>query len=379
MSGLSNQPFGVYVHWPFCAAKCPYCDFNSHVADRIDEARWISAYSSEIRRLAEELPGRVLRSIFFGGGTPSLMSPALVGALLEAVAEAWIWANDIEITLEANPTSVEAARFEGYRAGGVNRVSLGLQALDDRALRALGRQHSSEEGLAALEIAQSVFDRVSFDLIYARQNQGIADWRDELGRALARAEGHISLYQLTIEDGTVFGRRHAAGRLPGLPDEDLGADLYALTQDMCAEAGLPGYEISNHAAPGQQSRHNLIYWRSGDYAGIGPGAHGRLTIGGTRYATETPLAPGNWLQRVERSGCGEGPRRVIGAADDLAERLMMGLREVEGVALGALEPDLYNRISNLEELGLLRQQSGKLALTPEGRPVLNAVLRALLA
>ncbi|MEM1066824.1 MAG: radical SAM family heme chaperone HemW [Pseudomonadota bacterium] len=371
--------FGLYIHWPYCAAKCPYCDFNSHVARSIDEERWIRAYSSEIERLKSELPGRILRSIFFGGGTPSLMSPNLVGAVLDSVGHAWTAANDIEITLEANPTSVEATRFRGYRAAGVNRISLGLQALEDGALRQLGRQHSTDEGLAALGVAKSFFDRVSFDLIYARQNQGYSAWQAELRRALDHAAGHISLYQLTIEDGTVFGRRYAEGKLPGLPDDDLGADLYELTQEMCDQAGLPAYEISNHAAPGQESRHNLIYWRGGDYAGVGPGAHGRLTLADTRYATETPLSPDSWLASVEQLGSGEMQRQAIDASDDLAERLMMGLREVGGVPRAVFPKKLNIKISNLVETGMLEQRHDSVALTAAGRPLLNAVLRELLA
>ena len=288
--------FGLYLHWPFCAAKCPYCDFNSHVAASIDQDRWAAAYLAEIGRLADETPGRVLNSIYFGGGTPSLMRADVVAAILNRAADRWTLANDVEITLEANPGSVEADRFAGYAAAGVNRVSLGVQALNDDDLRRLGRIHSADEALRALDVARATFGRVSFDLIYARQDQTLPDWQAELARALAMGPDHLSLYQLTIEPGTAFYARHQAGGLRGLPDEDLGADLYALTQEMTAAAGLPAYEVSNHAGPGGESRHNLIYWRAGDWGGLGPGAHGRLTLGGSRWATEAPLAPGAWLR-----------------------------------------------------------------------------------
>ena len=374
--------FALYVHWPYCLAKCPYCDFNSHVAARIDEAHWRAAYAHEIARVAAETPGRVLNSIFFGGGTPSLMAPETVAAVLEA-ARAWPWANDIEITLEANPTSVEAGRFRAYRAAGVNRISMGVQALNDADLRRLGRMHSVAEAEAAFHVARGIFDRVSFDLIYARQHQALADWRAELGRAMAMAVDHLSLYQLTVEDGTVFGARHARGQLRGLPSDDLGADLYALTQDMTGAAGLTGYEISNHARPGAESRHNLVYWRYGDYAGVGPGAHGRLTLPRGRTATEALRQPEDWLRQVLAQGHGELPREDLSPADQATEYLLMSLRLAEGA-----EPERYaalagseiniNKINYLQENGLI-SEGPRLRTTPSGRPLLNAILRELLA
>ena len=300
--------FGLYVHWPFCQAKCPYCDFNSHVSREIDQERWRRAYLAELDRYAAEVPGRVLTSVFFGGGTPSLMDPELVGAILDRVARLWPMANDPEITLEANPTSVEAGRFRGYRDAGVNRVSMGIQALNNADLARLGRLHSVEEALAAFDIARGLFDRVSFDLIYARQGQTLADWRIELQQALSMAVDHLSLYQLTIEPGTAFGDRFARGTLRDLPDDDAGADMYLLTQEMCDAAGLHGYEVSNHAARGAESRHNLVYWRYGDFVGIGPGAHGRLTLDGQRHATIGHHMPEAWLHAVQ-SGRAEASRR----------------------------------------------------------------------
>ena len=308
---LNADGFGLYVHWPFCQAKCPYCDFNSHVAATIDQTRWLDAYLSEIKRVSSEVSDRVLTSIFFGGGTPSLMPPDTVGRVIEAARAAWPRANDLEITLEANPTSTEAGRFRGFRDAGVNRVSVGLQSLRDEDLKRLGRLHSAAEGRSAFLLAREVFPRVSFDLIYARQFQTLADWRAELTEALTLAADHLSLYQLTIEPGTAFGDRFARGRLSGLIDDDLGAEMYDLTQELCMANGLPAYEVSNHASDMAQSRHNLIYWRGGDYAGIGPGAHGRLTLGGIRHATETELSPIGWLDRLTRDGTGESQRRVL--------------------------------------------------------------------
>ncbi len=283
--------FGLYIHWPFCQAKCPYCDFNSHVAREIDQSRWLRAYLSEIDRYGEMLSGRVLNSVFFGGGTPSLMNPDVVAAILERVRRTWPTANDLEVTLEANPGSVEAGKFRAFSQGGVSRISMGVQALNDRDLKRLGRIHSVAEARQAFDIARETFDRVSFDLIYARQDQTLDDWHSELGEALSMAIDHLSLYQLTIEQGTAFGDRYAAGRLRGLPEDDLAADMYQATQDICNAAGLGAYEVSNHARPGSESRHNMIYWRYGDYAGIGPGAHGRITRNGQRFATEAFSSP----------------------------------------------------------------------------------------
>ncbi|MGD9916488.1 MAG: radical SAM family heme chaperone HemW [Paenirhodobacter sp.] len=375
--------FGLYLHWPFCAAKCPYCDFNSHVAAEIDQNRWNRAYLSEIERLAGETGDRVLNSVFFGGGTPSLMDPELVQSILDKVRSSWRLANDVEITLEANPTSIESGRFRAYSEAGVNRVSMGMQALNDADLKRLGRMHSVAEGRAAFDIARRHFQRVSFDLIYARQDQPLEAWRSELREALAMAVDHFSLYQLTIEDGTAFGKRAAAGMLRGLPDDDLSADMYLMTQEICEEAGLPAYEVSNHAAEGAESRHNLIYWRYGDYAGIGPGAHGRLTLGGQRHATDTPKAPALWLDMVERKGSGELPREALPRDEQTIEFLLFGLRLSEGI-----ERERYRRISGgdfpaeklmqLEELGLIQQEQGRIRATREGRAVLNGVIRELM-
>lgn len=377
-----NGGFGLYIHWPFCQAKCPYCDFNSHVVAKIDQKAWESAYLSEIERVGAQTQGRVLRSVFFGGGTPSMMDPSLVDAVLTKIRATWPIANDIEITLEANPTSVEAGRFAGYRAAGVNRVSMGIQALNDTDLKALGRLHTTKEAFAAFDIARDAFDRVSFDLIYARQGQTLSDWQRELDQALSMAIDHVSLYQLTIEDGTAFGDRYAAGKLRGLPDEDVAADMYMLTQDVCGAAGFAGYEVSNHAKPGYESIHNQIYWRYGDYAGIGPGAHGRLTLDGQRLATETPLAPVAWLSQVQRDGTGEADRTPLGQADQMAEFLLMGMRLTEGVAIARLQAfqnsNVFNKIKHLEDIDMVEVVDGQLRLTAKGRPVLNAVLRVLL-
>ena len=375
--------FGLYLHWPFCAAKCPYCDFNSHVADKIDQNRWNRAYLSEIRRLGTETGDRVLNSVFFGGGTPSLMDPDLVHAILDEVRATWRLANDLEITLEANPTSIEAGRFRGYAEAGVNRVSMGMQALNDTDLRRLGRMHSAAEGRKAFDIARNQFDRVSFDLIYARQDQDEAAWEAELREALSMAVDHFSLYQLTIEDGTVFGARHAAGKLKGLPDDDSSADMYLKTQEICDAAGLPAYEISNHAHPGSESRHNLIYWRYGDYAGIGPGAHGRLTLNGQRQATEAPKSPNAWLEMVETTRNGESPREALSREEQAIEFLLFGLRLSEGISAERYEalsgvPLPRAKLDELCDLGLIQVEQGRIASTAAGRPVLNGILRELI-
>ena len=378
-----NGGFGLYLHWPFCQSKCPYCDFNSHVAAHIDQLRWKNAYLAEIARVGAETKGRVLTSVFFGGGTPSLMDPDLVAAILQQVRDTWTLANDVEITMETNPGSVEAGRFAGYRDAGVNRISIGMQALNDADLRRLGRMHSVAEGKAAYDIARNTFDRVSFDLIYARQDQTPEAWQAELAEALAMDPTHLSLYQLTIEDGTVFGARHNLGQLRGLPDEDAASDMYLMTQEVCEAAGLPGYEVSNHAKPGQESRHNLIYWRMGDYAGIGPGAHGRLTLNQRRWATEAPKQPGAWLQTVEAGLAGESPRIPITREDHTMEYLLMSLRLAEGSDLARFKAiSGYNlpeaKILDLETAGLVRRNAGQLKTTAEGRLLLNAILRDLL-
>ncbi|MCV2872547.1 radical SAM family heme chaperone HemW [Defluviimonas sp. WL0050] len=383
MEDWRNGGFGLYMHWPFCASKCPYCDFNSHVAAEIDQDRWARAYLSEIDRISAETPDRVLNTVFFGGGTPSLMKPELVAAILDKVRASWSFANDIEITLEANPGSVEAGRFRAYADAGVNRVSMGIQALNDADLKRLGRLHSVVEARAAFDVARNAFARVSFDLIYARQDQNLADWKAELREAAAMAVDHVSLYQLTIEDGTAFGARHAAGGLRGLPDDDLAADMYLETQNILNELGMAAYEVSNHAREGCESRHNLIYWRYGDYAGIGPGAHGRLTLGGYKWATETPLSPTLWLEQVEKTGRGEMPRQAVALADQAGEYLMMSLRLIEGTdtgrfhALSGRELDAA-AVEKLSGLGMLEQTGSRIRATSSGRAVLNALIRELM-
>jgi oxygen-independent coproporphyrinogen-3 oxidase len=374
--------FGIYIHWPFCQAKCPYCDFNSHVAAGIDSGRWMSAYLSEIRRLAPETAGRTVRSVFFGGGTPSLMDPEIVDAVLAEIRRRWSVANDWEVTLEANPTSSDASRFRGYRQAGVNRLSMGFQALNDADLRRLGRLHTVAEAEAAFAIARDCFERVSFDLIYARQDQALVEWEAELQRAIALSPGHLSLYQLTIEDGTAFGDRFARGKLKGLPDEGLAADMFARTQEICEAAGMPAYEVSNHCRPGQESQHNLIYWRYGDFLGIGPGAHGRISRGGSRAATESFRAPRKWLEEVEARGSGESLRVRLSSAESADEHLLMGMRLTEGIDLQRhaqlaghrLDPA---KIDFLQSLGTVRFANGRLATTDKGRLVLNAILREL--
>jgi putative oxygen-independent coproporphyrinogen III oxidase len=381
----ADAGFGVYVHWPFCAAKCPYCDFNSHVRHAPpDQARYLAAFEAEIAHRAALAPGRIVSSIFFGGGTPSLMAPETVGGILEAIGRHWTMASDAEITLEANPTSVEAGRFRGYRAAGVNRVSLGVQALNDADLKALGRLHSVDEALAAVAIANAIFERVSFDLIYARPNQTPEQWRGELAQALALAGGHLSLYQLTIEPDTPFEALHRAGKLI-VPDPDAASVLYEITQELCNAAGLPAYEISNHARPGQESRHNLIYWRYGEYAGVGPGAHGRLVIDGERHAQATERAPERWLASVEADGHALVEDDLLSAEEQGDEFLVMGLRLGEGVdsarfaqlAGRNLDP---MRIEELTTLGMIRATAdGRLIATPDGALVLNAVVADLAA
>ncbi len=379
----SNAGFGLYIHWPFCQSKCPYCDFNSHVAVRVDQQRWQAAMVSELDRVSRETTGRLLQSVFFGGGTPSLMEPGLVAAILDKTRASWPMSNDPEITLEANPTSVEAGRFADYRQAGVNRVSIGVQALNDAALVKLGRMHTTKEAMRAVEIAQTTFPRFSFDLIYARQGQDRAGWDRELDEAFAMNPQHLSLYQLTIEEGTVFHERNRRGQLAGLPDEDLSADLYLLTQDRCERAGLPAYEVSNHAAKGEESRHNLTYWRGGDYIGIGPGAHGRLTVGGKRLATEAHRSPDAWLAAVETQGHGELPRHELSPDEAGSEFCLMGLRLREGIAIQRFQElsghDLdRRRIDAMVSDGLLHSEPKRLQATPAGMLVLNAILRELL-
>jgi putative oxygen-independent coproporphyrinogen III oxidase len=371
--------FGLYLHWPFCQAKCPYCDFNSHVVSSVDQTRWAAAFEKEIDRIAEMTGDRVLNSVFFGGGTPSLMDVSTVDRMMARIQKRWKLANDFEVTLEANPTSIEAQRFVGYFAAGVNRVSVGVQALNDSDLKALGRLHSADEALAAVELARTTFDRVNFDLIYARQNQSVGQWQAELTRALNLEPDHLSLYQLTVEDGTAFGDRFKRGLLRGLPNEDLGADLWNVTQDACEKAGLPAYEVSNHAKVGQESRHNLVYWRSGDWAGIGPGAHGRLTLDGVRRETVCVKSPGMWIKQVECGALDRDTGSALGSSDILEERVLMGLRMVEGVEMPSKwMTDNFNKIKELVLIGQLETTKNRLTVTAQGRPVLNAVISHLL-
>jgi putative oxygen-independent coproporphyrinogen III oxidase len=380
-----TSPFAVYVHWPFCLSKCPYCDFNSHVRhDGVDEARFLRAYEAEIAATAARAPGRTVSSIFFGGGTPSLMQASSVQAILDCIGKHWSVAPDVEVTLEANPTSVEATRFRGYRAAGVNRVSLGVQALDDASLKELGRLHTAQEALDAVAVARSIFDRYSFDLIYARPRQTLDAWAAELKRAIAEAAEHLSLYQLTIEPDTPFFGLHKAGKLI-VPDEDLARDLYDLTQSICSNAGLPAYEISNHARPGAECRHNLVYWRGHDYAGVGPGAHGRLTIDGRRVATATEKRPEAWLMRVEEAGTGFTADEKLTSGEAADEYLLMGLRLAEGIDTArysaisgrSLDP---KRISILRGEGAIETTAdGRLRVTKSGFPLLDAVVADLAA
>ncbi|HET7888823.1 MAG TPA: radical SAM family heme chaperone HemW [Bradyrhizobium sp.] len=383
--GKEGSAFGVYVHWPFCLSKCPYCDFNSHVRHAaIDEDRFARAFAREIETTAARAPGREVTSIFLGGGTPSLMRPQTVGAILEAIAKNWRVASGAEVTLEANPTSVEATRFAGYRAAGINRVSLGVQALDDASLKMLGRLHSAREALDAVAIARRSFERYSFDLIYARPDQTADAWTRELTLAINEAAEHLSLYQLTIEEGTPFFGLHAAGKLK-TPDEALARTLYDVTQEVCDLNGLSAYEISNHARAGAECRHNLVYWRGEEYAGIGPGAHGRLDIDGMRHATSTEKRPEAWLMRVEASGHGVVVDDLLNSEERADEFLLMGLRLAEGIdprrylALSGrpLDP---RRIALLREQGAITvDQDGRLRVTQAGFPVLDAVVADLAA
>jgi oxygen-independent coproporphyrinogen-3 oxidase len=379
--------FGVYIHWPFCAQKCPYCDFNSHVRfGGVDEDEFLKAYLRELDHAAALTGQRAVDSIFFGGGTPSLMTPGTVAALIDHVARLWTVDRDAEITLEANPGSVEAGRFRGYATAGINRVSLGVQSLHDDVLKSLGRIHTADEARAALDIARATFDRYSFDLIYARPRQLPDAWRAELRQALALAGGHLSLYQLTIEPETPFAALHAKGKLV-VPDEDAALALYEITQEETEAAGLPAYEISNHAAPGEQSRHNLVYWRYGDYVGCGPGAHGRLTVEGARYATSAERGPEAWAERVLRDGHGWVEQTPLEAAEQRDERLLMGLRLSEGVSLhrmasGAAPAALTQTVHELSELGLVEtfgdvSADNRIRATALGRFVLNEIVLRL--
>lgn len=384
-SSTYDAGFGIYVHWPFCLSKCPYCDFNSHVRHNpIDEERYVAAFIMELRHRAALSKGRTVHSVFFGGGTPSLMKPSTVGAILNAIAANWRMDPRAEITLEANPTSVEAERFRGYRAVGVNRVSLGVQALRDGDLKALGRLHSVDEAMSAVNIATSVFERTSFDLIYARPQQSVEQWREELRIALARNPTHLSLYQLTIEPDTIFQKLYDAGRLT-IPDPDQARALWDVTQETMEQAGLPAYEISNHARIGHESRHNLIYWRYGDYAGVGPGAHGRLRTARGCLAQSTERHPEMWLTVVETDGHGIMEEQLLSQSEQGDEFLLMGLRLKEGIDPSRfhtitgrpLDPE---RIGDLISHGMIEwTQQGRLRVTQEGFPVLDSVVADLAA
>jgi oxygen-independent coproporphyrinogen-3 oxidase len=385
MTNPSEAGFGVYVHWPFCAAKCPYCDFNSHVRHQaVDQQRFAAAFGREIATMAARTPGRTVGSIFIGGGTPSLMPPETVGAILDAIAASWAVDADAEVTLEANPSSVEADRFRGYRAAGVNRVSLGVQALNDADLRFLGRLHNVDEALGAVEVARSIFPRISFDLIYARPGQRPSDWAAELDRAIDRAADHLSLYQLTIEEGTPFFDLYRAGKL-STPDDAASAELFSTTQEVCDRRGIPAYEISNHAAPGGECRHNLLYWRYGEYAGVGPGAHGRLIGEEGRHATATVRSPETWLQRVESWGDAIETDELLSREEEADEMLLMGLRLAEGIDLEryqaiagrTLDP---GRLRDLSREGMVETlPSDRVRVTRAGAIVLDAVVADLAA
>jgi oxygen-independent coproporphyrinogen-3 oxidase len=384
---LTDDPrapgFGIYVHWPFCQSKCPYCDFNSHVVASVDQARWAAAFVRELEHMRELTGARRVRSIFFGGGTPSLMEVATVEAVLARIHALWQVDEDVEVTLEANPTSVEAARFRGYASAGVNRLSLGVQSLDDRELKFLGRLHTADEALGAIALARNIFPRLSFDLIYARPGQTREAWEKELRAALAHAADHLSLYQLTIEPDTAFARLYEKGAF-ALPAEEDAAALYELTGEICAEAGLAAYEVSNYAKPGAECRHNLVYWRYGDYAGVGPGAHGRIGAGDRHLATRTWRAPGQWIEAVEAGGHGLEASEEIAPPEQGDEMMLMGLRLEEGVSLAryaklagrALDD---TRIANLVADGLLLKDGERIRATAEGRLVLNELLAQLLS
>ncbi len=377
-----NGGFGVYIHWPFCAAKCPYCDFNSHVSKVINESDWRDAYLKEIDRTARLTGMRSVKSIFIGGGTPSLMSPSLVETLLEKITSVWQLESNCEITLEANPTSVETKKMRGFKASGVNRISMGIQSLNDQDLKRLGRLHTAKEALKSFDMAQKVFERTSFDLMYARQSQTLEDWKSELKQALNIGLDHMSLYQLTIEKGTAFGDRYAAGKLRGLPDEDLASDLFEMTRDLCDANGLSAYEVSNHARPGHECRHNLVYWNYGDYAGIGPGAHGRLTLEQSRYSTNTYKQPSKWLSEVKK-GSGDSSVTSLSRKDQGTELVLMGMRLVQGISIKRFqtifgEPPSETALTNLTSQGLIQLKKGRIQATENGTLLLNYVVRQLL-
>ncbi|MBT4322973.1 MAG: coproporphyrinogen III oxidase [Rhodobacterales bacterium] len=383
MDDWENGGFGIYIHWPFCAAKCPYCDFNSHVRKSVDQSRWLSAIRLELKNNAIRTKGRTVNTIFFGGGTPSLMEPETVAGIIKEIAKLWVLALDIEISLEANPTSVEAQKFSDFRKAGINRISMGIQSLRNDDLKALGRMHSVNEARKAFDIAKDNFERVSFDLIYARQDQSKVDWEIELKEASSMAVDHLSLYQLTIEDGTRFGDLYERGNLKGMPNDSLAADMYDITQEVTLQNDMPAYEISNHAIEGAESRHNLIYWRYGDYIGVGPGAHGRISENGNKIATTTIENPENWLRGVELNGTSTIDDEVINHIDQASEYLMMSLRLIEGVDM-----ERYKKISGVAldnklidkniENGLITVINNNLIATHRGRIILNTLIKDLL-
>jgi oxygen-independent coproporphyrinogen-3 oxidase len=383
--GAAEGGFGIYIHWPFCAAKCPYCDFNSHVRHQpVDQARFAAAFERELSHFADLTKSKKVQSVFLGGGTPSLMEPATVDRILKAVSDRWSMDENVEISLEANPSSVEAERFRGYRAAGVNRVSLGVQSLIDTDLRLLGRLHDARTARTAIETARATFPRLSFDLIYARPGQTLAGWEQELNEAIALAADHLSLYQLTIEEGTPFHTLFHAGKLK-VPDPDLGAEFYELTQNVTAAAGLPAYEVSNHARPGAECRHNLVYWRYGDYVGVGPGAHGRITVGASRLATSTERHPETWLENVESHGQALVENAGLSEEEQGDEFLLMGLRLTEGIDLKRYERYSSRsvdpaRLAALIEHGMVEEiGENRIRATREGFFVLDAVVADLAA
>ncbi|HPF78052.1 MAG TPA: radical SAM family heme chaperone HemW [Alphaproteobacteria bacterium] len=378
--------FGVYVHWPFCKAKCPYCDFNSHVSNSIDHELWAQSYLKEIDYIADMTKGRQVTSVFFGGGTPSLMKPATVEKILNHINKVWRVSPKVEITLEANPTSIEAQKFSDFKAAGVNRVSVGVQSLRDQDLKFLGREHSAQEALEAIKIADCIFDRMSFDLIYARPEQKISDWKEELSEALQYTKGHLSLYQLTIEQGTPFYTMAARGEFR-IPEQDQAGEFYEVTQEILDASDMPAYEISNHASKGQESLHNLTYWKYGDYAGIGPGAHGRLTLDQKKFATRTHRAPDIWLKKINEDGNGYHPFEEVASEERLTEMMMMGLRLNTGVELAQIERETQqdwrmalrqDKVQNLVDEGLLILTKTHIKPTSEGMQRLNGVLSYLL-
>ncbi len=386
MPDCSDDLFGVYVHWPFCKAKCPYCDFNSHVSDTVDHEKWAASFVKEIDHTTQQTGKRNVTSIFFGGGTPSLMNPKTVEIILNHIAKVWNVSPDIEITLEANPTSIEAQKFKDFKAAGINRVSIGVQSLRDDDLKFLGRQHSAQEAIGAIKTAEQIFDRYSFDLIYARPEQNINDWKNELNDALQYAQGHLSLYQLTIEQGTPFYTQAARGEFR-IPEADQAGEFYEVTQEILEGANMPAYEISNHAIAGQESAHNLTYWQYGDYAGIGPGAHGRITIKGQKFATRVRRAPDVWLDYVAKDGHGYHPFQEVSQDERLIEMMMMGLRLRQGIALKNIEKETgvdwrmsiqQDKINHLIDGDFIKLTKTHIVPTSKGMQKLNALLSYLL-